>query len=211
MKKKFVTAFLLIALSTLAVACGEPDSEGNKPTQSSEDTSNNKSEENKESEPGKTSEPEENKNDESSNSHTIDGITISASTFSIEPYEDNTGKYTRRIVLNFSIKNDSDKAFGYLTSWEGKLSDGYKLEGWMDIMSMNLKQVASGSEKTDSAYFLIDDSIDPTEIIVTYNFQDYGEEYWEDFGKIMSGKMGQEEYMSKWGKYEVLEFTVLKE
>ena len=42
----------------------------------------------------------------------------------------------------------------------------------------------------DTAYFLIDDSIDPAEIKVSYNFMDYGEEYWEDFAKIMSGDMG---------------------
>ena len=78
-------------------------------------------------------------------------------------------------------------------------------------MSMDLNQVASGSEKTDKAYFLIDDSIDPDEITVSYNFMDYGEEYWADFGKIMTGEMGQEEYMSKYGNYEVLEFNVTKE
>lgn len=207
MKKKIVTALLLLALSTSVVACGDKKSRNSNMSQPTEN-SNNTQEKNKESEQKKEEKSKETKETNRKNSQTIDGITLSANTFSIEPYEDSDGEYTKRISVNFTVKNDSDKAFGYLTSWDGKLSDGYKLQSWSDISSMDLKQVASGSEKTDTAYFLIDDSVDPNEIIVTYNFQDYGEEYWKDLGKIMAGEMEQDEYMDKWGEYETIEFTI---
>ncbi len=216
MKKKLLTMLLLTVLSVGIVACGDKDQGESSNSSPSEEISSTQPE----SEESESSSKEETQSDvpeessqeqELNNSHTVDGITISVNTFSVEPYEDSQGEYTKRIVMEFTIKNESDSAFGYITAWEGRLSDGYKLETWADIMSMDLNQVASGSEKTYKAYFLIDDSIDPDEITVSYNFMDYGEEYWADFGKIMTGEMGQEEYMSKYGNYEVLEFNVTKE
>lgn len=146
--------------------------------------------------------------EESSNSsQTVDGITISVDSFSTEPYEDDQGEYTKRIIMNFTIQNQTDTTHGYITTWSGKLEDGTELKSWTDIMSMDLKQVAPGGSETDTAYFLIDDTVDPDKIIVSYDFQDYGEEYWDDFGKIMSGEMSQEEYTSKYGDYKELVFT----
>mgnify|MGYP002510148042 CR=1 FL=1 len=198
MKKKLLTVLLLSVMAAGILACGNNDSN----LEPSGEVSTTQSE---------SDVPEESDQvQESDNSHTVDGITISTGTFLVEPYEDNQGEYTRRIVMEFTIKNESDTAFGYVTTWEGRLSDGYKIETWVDLMSMDLKQVPAGGEKTDTAYFLIDDSVDPNEITVSYNFMDYGEEYWDDFGKIMTGEMGQEEYMIKYGDYEVLEFSVTK-
>ncbi len=216
MKKKLLTMLLLSVLAVSAVACGDKDPSESINSESSEEENSTqpKSEESESSREEETQSdvPEESDQmQESNNTHTVDGITISTGTFSVEPYEDNQGEYTKRIVMEFTIKNESDSAFGYVTTWEGRLSDGYKLKTWADLMSMDLNQVASGSEKTDKAYFLLDDSIDPDEITVSYNFMDYGEEYWEDFGKIVTGEMGEDEYMSKYGDYEVLEFNVVKE
>lgn len=217
-ERKTLIFFLLIALFVTFIACGNNEAgnnelekevneigivseEDDQPILESEEITEEITEESMDNE----------EKEELSNSYSIDGITISADSFSIEPYEGGSGEYTRRIVMNFTIKNESDSAFGYITSWSGRLNDGYKLESWMNIMNMDLKQVTAGSEKTDTAYFLIDDSIDPEEIIVSYDFMDYNEEYWEDFGKIMSGQMGQEEYMDKWGDYDTIEFIVTKE
>ena len=144
------------------------------------------------------------------NSYTIDGITLSANSFSVEPFENVEG-YTKRICVHFTFTNNTDKAFGYIESCDGYLRDGYKLEGWSDIMSMNLKQVPSNSSVEMTAYLLANDSLDLSQINVTYNFMDYNEEYWEDFGKIMSGEMGQEEYTKKYGNYEELNFEVTQE
>lgn len=142
------------------------------------------------------------------NEYSIDGITISANNFKVEPYDDQNGKYTKRILVDFTIKNETDKAFGYSTSWQGKLSDGYKLEPWINISDMDLIQVASNSEKTDTAYLLADDSVKLDKIIATYNFMDYDEDYWDDFGKIMKGEMGEDEYIAKYGEPEELIFEL---
>lgn len=215
MKKKIV-AMLLTILSISFVACGdkgqiesgnsEPSTEIGSAQPESEESESSSEEEIKNEVPEESDQVQE-----SNNTHTVDGITISVNTFSVEPYEDSQGEYTKRIVMEFTIKNESDSAFGYITAWEGRLSDGYKLKTWVDIMSMDLNQVPAGGEKTDTSYFLIDDSVDPNEITVSYNFMDYGEEYWADFGKIMTGEMGQEEYMRKYGDYEVLEYVITKE
>lgn len=216
MKKKLVAMLLLAVLSVSSVACGDKSQSESGNSEPSTEIGGTKpeSESSESSSIGETSSDAMEKSDqmpEANNTHTVEGITISTNTFSVEPYEDNQGEYTKRIVMEFTIKNESDSAFGYVTTWEGRLSDGYKLETWADLMSMDLKQVPAGGEKTDTAYFLIDDSIDPDEITATYNFMDYGEEYWADFGKIMTGEMGQDEYMSKYGDFEVLEFAVTKE
>lgn len=145
------------------------------------------------------------------NSYTIDGITITANYFSIEPYDDSERKYTKKITVDFTIKNDSSKAFGYISAMDGRLPDGYELEkNILDMSDLDLKQVASGKEITAHAYFLTDDSISPDKIICTYNFMDYNKEYWQDLGKIMTGEMSQEDYSKKYGKYKVLEFELLK-
>lgn len=216
MKKKLLIVLLLSVLAVGVVACGDKGQSESSNSQSSEEVSTTQpesvvSEESGEEETQSDVPEESDQMQESDNIHTVDGITISASSFSVEPYEDSQGEYTKRIVMEFTVKNESDTAFGYVTTWEGRLSDGYKLETWTDLMSMDLKQVPAGGEKTDTAYFLIDDSVDPNEITVSYNFMDYGEEYWADFGKIMTGEMGQEEYMSKYGNYEVLEYVITKE
>ena len=216
MGKKLVIMLFLSVLAVVLVACGDKGQSESSNSQPSEELSAIQSE----SEESESSHKEETQIDaseeldqirESDSARTVDGITISADSFSIEPYEDSQGEYTKRIVMEFTVKNESDTAFGYVTTWEGRLSDGYKLKTWADLMSMDLKQVPAGGEKRDTAYFLIDDSVDPNEITVSYNFMDYGEEYWADFGKIMTGEMGQDEYMSKYGDYEVLEFKVAKE
>ena len=99
------------------------------------------------------------KADEPKNSYTIDGITITANNFSVEPYDDANGTYTKRISVMFNIKNDTDKAFGYIKSCEGRLSDGFKLESWTNIQDLDLKQVPSNGSVDDVAYLLADDSI----------------------------------------------------
>lgn len=145
------------------------------------------------------------------NSYTIDGITITANHFRIEPYEDSEGEYTKKISVDFTIKNDSNKAYGYISAWDGKLPDGYELEGYMEFSNLDLKQVPANSQKTDCAYFLVDDSINPDKIICTYNFMDYNKEYWTDFGKIISGEMNEEEYNKKYGNYKELKFELSKQ
>ena len=211
MKKKLTMALLVTTL--ILSACGNDSRQGSQPLPSASTNTTNtpSSEESSYALPAEEIEKPFESEEVNNISRTIDGITISANSFSIEPYSDNSGTYTKRVVMSFTIKNDTDSAFGYITSWSGKLKDGYVLESWIDLMSMDLKQVASGGEKTDTACFLIDDSIEPDEIIVSYNFMDYGQEYWEDFGKIMTGEMGQDEYMKKWGNYEVIEFNITKE
>lgn len=58
MKKKFVTALLLLALSTGAVACGGNEPENSNPPQSLEETSNAQNENNEEPEPESQSKTE---------------------------------------------------------------------------------------------------------------------------------------------------------
>ncbi len=50
---------------------------------------------------------------------------------------------------------------------------------WTNIMSMDLKQVGYGGSKTDTAYFLIGDTVDPDKIIVSYVFRKGGEMLWQ--------------------------------
>lgn len=117
MKKKLLTVTVLLGLSFLFAAC----SSSNKTVDSSKKEDTNKS----------------SKADEPKNSYTIDGITITANNFSVEPYDDANGTYTKRISVMFNIKNDTDKAFGYIKSCEGRLSDGFKLESWTNIQDLD--------------------------------------------------------------------------
>ena len=146
----------------------------------------------------------------SSNSYTIDGITITAKGFKVEPYNDDSGKYTQRICVSFAFENKTNEAFGYLTSCAGKLSDGYQLETWTDISTLDLNQVPSNSSKDVTMYLLSGDGVDLSKITVTYNFMDYDREYWDDFGLIMSGKMNQQEYEEKYGNVKELKFELTK-
>ncbi len=208
MKKKLLSILFLCVFSTCLTACGNNTTKNNPETTK---TPNEKSKTQNNVEENEKEDIKSNQESETSNSYTIDGITISANSFSVEPYEDNSGEYTKRIVLNFTIKNDTDNAFGYTTGWEGKLKDGYKLKNYADISKLQLNQVTSKSEKTDVAYFLLNDSIDPDEIIASYKFMDYTEEYWQDFGKIIKGEMQSQEFESKYGEYKALEFNLKKQ
>ena len=78
------------------------------------------------------------------NSYTIDQITITAEHYSVEPYNDPNGKFTKRISIMFNIKNETDSAFGYVKSWEGRLPDGFKLESLIEAQDLDLIQVPSG-------------------------------------------------------------------
>lgn len=145
------------------------------------------------------------------NVYTFDGISISAESFTVENFEDPEGIYAKKISVKFIIKNESDSAFGYITSCSGRLSDGYVLESWIDLQDMDLKQVPSNSTKEMTAYFLAEETCDLNQIEVSYPFMDYNEEYWEDLGKAMRGEMQQEEYLKKYGKTKELTFTVFPE
>lgn len=46
-------------------------------------------------------------------------------------------------------------------------------------MSIDLKQAAQGGSKTDTAYFLIGDTVDPDKIIVSYVVRKGGELLWQ--------------------------------
>ena len=150
------------------------------------------------------------KTNDSPNSYTVDGITVTAKGFEVEPYSDDSGKYTQRVCISLTFENNTNEAFGYLTSCAGKLPDGYQLETWADISTMDLNQIPSNSSKEVTMYLLSGDRVDLSKITVTYDFMDYDREYWDDFGLIMSGKMSQQEYEDKYGDVTELEFELTR-
>lgn len=93
--------------------------------------------------------------------------------------EDDQGEYTKRIIMNFTIQNQTDSMLGYITTWSGELADGTELMSWTNIMSMDLKQVGYGGSETETAYFLIGDTVDPDKIIVSYVVRKGGELLWQ--------------------------------
>lgn len=145
----------------------------------------------------------ENVPEESANSHTQDGITITVSGATVEAYEDSEGKYDQKVSMQYEIKNDTDAAFGYTNAaWNAKLADGFKLETFVDMADMDLNQVPSQTKKEATVTFLVENGVAAEQFTAEYSFFDYNEEYWADLGKIMSGEMGQEEYMEKYGDIE---------
>lgn len=142
------------------------------------------------------------------NTYEIDGITITAENFSLEEYNDPNGEYAQQAVINFTIKNDTDSAFGYTKMWNASLADGYELKSYVDFQDMDLKQVPANSEKEDTATVLIEADMDVTELEATYSFMDYSAEYWDDFGKAIMGEMTEEEYTEKYGESKNLVFSL---
>lgn len=142
------------------------------------------------------------------NSASIDGITITANYFTVEPYESEDG-YTKKITVSATFKNETDKAFGYISSCSGYLKDGFKLQGWSNFSDLTLKQIPSNGSVDTSFYFLANDSVTLDQINLTYDFMDYNEEYWDDFGKIMSGEMTQTDYENKYSDIKEVQLTVL--
>ncbi len=215
MKKISILFLATLSLITL-FACGNDEKSD---VQSKKETS--LPQETIESEDGNVIETDEVKNEkdqiteaedqnaayEEKNSYTIDGITVSSDTFSVEPFENAEG-YTKRICVTFNFENNTDKAFGYISSCDGRLSDGYELKGWSDISSMSLNQIPSHSSKEVQMYLLADDTVDLEKINVSYDFMDYDQEYWDDFGKILTGDITQEEYEKKYGNKQELNFEV---
>lgn len=196
MKKKLLVTLVSISVIVGVAACGG-NSENRGSEDSKEEITNSNSENQKEEE-----------KEEPKNSYTIDGITVAATNFSVEPYSDPNGEYTKKINVNFIFTNDTERAFGYISSCDGYLSDGYKLQSWSDMSDMKLKQVPSHGSADVTMYLMADDSVTLDKITAIYNFMDYNEEYWEDFGKVMTGEMGQEEYMSKYGNATELKFEL---
>ena len=185
-------------MALLLTACSASD----KPAESTDKTADESSD-TKQSQDKSTD-----KEEKVQNSYTIDQITITAEHYSVEPYNDPNGKFTKRISIMFNIKNETDSAFGYVKSWEGRLPDGFKLESLIEAQDFDLIQVPSGGSIDDAAYLLADDSANLDEIIATYSFMDYNEDYWKDFGKIVSGEMNEEEFKSKYGTPKELTFDL---
>lgn len=142
------------------------------------------------------------------NTYEINGITITAENFSLEEYNDPNGQYAQQAIINFTIKNDTDNAFGYTKMWNASLADGYELKSYVDFQDMDLKQVPAKSEKEDTATVLIEADIDVTEFEATYSFMDYDAEYWDDLGKAIMGQMTEEEYTEKYGEAKNLVFSL---
>ncbi len=142
------------------------------------------------------------------NTYEINGITITAENFSLEEYNDPNGQYAQQAIINFTIKNDTENAFGYTKMWSASLTDGYELKSYVDFQDMDLKQVPAKSEKEDTATVLIEADIDVTELEATYSFMDYDAEYWDDFGKAIMGKMTEEEYTEKYSETKNLVFSL---
>lgn len=218
MKKRLI-ALLMIGVTTASItACGgKTETEAQVTTELNTDTQesvasieseSSETELQKITDIAETTAPET-VSDEPQNSYTIDGITVTANNFSVEPYEDPNGEYTKKINVYFTFTNDTDSAFGYMVSCEGYLPDGFKLKSWADISDMDLKQIPAHGSIDMTAYLLSDDTVNLNQITVVYPFMDYNEEYWDDFGKIMTGEMGQEEYESKYGNPTELNFQIL--
>lgn len=141
---------------------------------------------------------------------TRDGITVSVENCKIEKYKDNEGKYDRKAVLTYKIKNDTNSDFGYSSvMWGGKTENGTKLETGGSILDMDYMKVLPGEEKKEKTYFLIKKkNTKINKIKVSYAFMDYSKEYWTDLGKIIKGKMGEEEYNKKYGDLKYLDFII---
>lgn len=159
------------------------------------------------------------------NSQTVDGITIIINGFKIKPYKEfqkenfgssagltygNGETCSNVIEVSFTVENRTDSGFGYITSFDGTLSDGRPLKPCTDIADMDLHQVDSGYKKTDCAYFNADDIGDPNTINLTYDFMNYNQEYWDDFRKILNGEMSEQEYRNKYSSYKEISFVASK-
>lgn len=114
----------------------------------------------------------------------------------------------KEIVVSYTIDNVTDAAFGYATlMWEGHLPDGYAVQCDSNLMDLKLMQVPSHGQKKEQLHIYVESSISVSELLLTYHHLDYNEQYFEDFGKIITGEMGQQEYESKYTPTD-LKFTV---
>lgn len=171
------------------------------------------------------------KNNTQVKSNTIDDVTYEITSARIEPAQgdrnaDSTvntgGEYImvdgeivkavdyKNVVIVYTITNAKDAAIGYSTlNWNVHLQDGYKLERRADMSEMGLKQIPSGSAQEITLIYPIKADVKVAELVLEYKHLDYNEEYWKDFGKIITGEMTEEEYMNKYDKKaELLKFTV---
>lgn len=147
--------------------------------------------------------------EENQNVHEKDGISITAQNFYVDDYNSADGQYTKRIEVDFTIKNDTENHYGYSCQWNGRTADGQELETYVDFMNLDAKFAEAKSEISDTAYFLIDDSVDLSGgIVAVYPFIDYNDEYWEDFGKAIMGQMTEEDWNTKYGDVSYMEFPL---
>lgn len=200
MKRKLTLLLLATALSISSVGCGGASS--------SEEQSTPKTESEIESTEENTESDENVVKEEISNTSCIDGVTVTITGSSIEDYEDSNGEYDRRIIMYYTIKNDTDTAFGYSTmGWSAYMQDGYKLQTYSDIMKdLSLNQVPSHSETAAQVSFLVSKGVNVTDFLPEYVFFDYNEEFWDDFGKVMNGEMQENEYKEKYGNSPIMKF-----
>lgn len=201
MKKLAISVIILVLSISMSACSGDQDKE---PEQTPPEATGQEQEDEGEQE---GTEPQE---EGPVTTQTVDGITISITGISVEPYKDADGEYDRRATLTYKIENSTDKAFGYSSmGWSGKMDDGYVLESWNNIMDMDLMQIPSNSEKEAEAYFLFENGVTVDAFTATYRFMDYNEDFWSDFGKMMTGEFTQDDYNEKYGKnIRELEFDV---
>ncbi len=115
-----------------------------------------------------------------------------------------------KLVIKYTIENNSDKAIGYTDSaWEATLQDGYKINLLVDLMDLDLKQVQASSYKNETVEAVVEKSLAIEELKLKYNYLDYNQNYWDDFGKIFTGEMNEEQYNEKYKKnIEPMQFKV---
>ena len=119
-----------------------------------------------------------------------------------------SGDY-KNLIITYTIENTTDRAFGYINNgWSIELADGYKVLVTSDISDLKLNQVLPKSSKQIVMETPIAGSLNPDKVILKYGHMDYNEEFWNDVGEIMLGRMTQQQCDDKYGdKIKSIEIT----
>lgn len=160
---------------------------------------------------------------------TVGNVTYEITGVTLEPvkgdrtadnYDDPDGEYFalgsdivkaadyKNIVINYTIHNKSDKAVGYATwAWDFRLPDGYKIETSNNLSDLDLVQVPSKSKEDVVIILPVKADLNVDVLNLEYGYLDYNEEYWDDFGKAITGEITEKEYKNKY-KTQLMKFKV---
>lgn len=141
------------------------------------------------------------------NSHEVDGVTVTAKNYYISDYTSSDETYDRMVCVDFVIQNETDAPIGYTTRWNCYTTDNVQLESYFDLFNLDTTFVMPNSEITDTACFLLEKDQEITdELIAVYDFMDYDDEYWKDFGAAIFGQISEDEWFAKYSDVTELNY-----
>lgn len=141
------------------------------------------------------------------NSQEVDGVTVTAENYYISDYTSSDEMYDRMVCVDFVIQNETNAPIGYTTRWNCYTTDNVQLESYFDLFNLDATVVMPNSEITDTACFLLEKNQEITdELIAVYDFMDYDDEYWKDFGAAIFGQISEDEWFAKYSNVTELNY-----